>query len=255
MMLLQGGAATEAPVKVGFPLIDIATGISAAEAILAAVVRRLRGDTSPIAIDVSMVDSALALMSGPAAAAIATGRAPRRVGNRGFVGSPGADTFATANGHISVAANTMGQFAILCRLLGRSDLAVPPHVPCPGLASDAFLTDVATEELRSALAEAFTGAEAHKLESMLNAEGVPAARVRDLHTWKLAASFNAVTDGCIRSRYCVQSSRKRRSIRDPRDGEHPLIVDDLGERVPVCSAELDVIEMYLDNICRVVGPK
>ena len=182
MMLLQGSAATTTPVKVGFPVIDIATGISAAEAILAAVVRRLRGDTSPIAIDVSMVDSALALMSGPAAATLAAGRVPKRVGNRGFVGSPGADTFATLNGHISVAANTMGQFAVLCRLLGQPDLADPPHIP-PGLAPDAFLTDLATEELRSALADAFAGAEADKLESMLNAEGVPAARVRDLHEY------------------------------------------------------------------------
>jgi crotonobetainyl-CoA:carnitine CoA-transferase CaiB-like acyl-CoA transferase len=182
MMALQGSAATETPMKVGFPVIDIATGISAAEAILAAVIRRLRGDTSPIAIDVSMVDSALALMSGLAAATLASGKSPERVGNRGFVGSPGADTFATANGYISVAANTMGQFAILCRLLGRPDLAAPPHVPI-GLAADVFLADLATEELRSALASAFAKAEAEELESMLNAEGVPAARVRDLHEY------------------------------------------------------------------------
>lgn len=182
MMTLQGNPATETPVKVGFPVVDIATGISAAEAILAAVIRRLRGDTSPIAIDVSMVDSALALMSGPAAMTLATGRGPKRVGNRGFVGSPGADTFATSNGYIAVAANTMGQFATLCRLLGRPGLSAPPHIPGE-LAADAFLTDLATEKLRSALADAFANAEADKLESMLNAEGVPAARVRDLHEY------------------------------------------------------------------------
>src|SRR5262249_39499694 len=84
MMSLQGGPSTDGPGKVGFPVIDIATGMSAAEAILAAVVRRLRGDTSPITIDVSMVDAALALMSGPAAATVAAGKAPARVGNRGF---------------------------------------------------------------------------------------------------------------------------------------------------------------------------
>jgi len=196
MMTLQGTAATTTPVKVGFPVIDIATGISAAEAILAAVVRRLRGDTSPIAIDVSMVDSALALMSGPAATTLATGRVPKRVGNRGFVGSPGAETFATRNGHISVAANTMGQFAILCRLLGQPDLAAPPHIPA-GLAPDAFLTDLATEELRSALADAFAGAEADKLESMLNAEGVPAARVRDLHEYLAEAYLDTPGIGVV----------------------------------------------------------
>ncbi len=179
MMHLQSGTGTENPVKVGFPVIDIATGISAAEAILAAVIRRLRGDTSPISIDVSMIDSALALMSGPAAATLATGKAPPRVGNRGFVGSPGAETFATSDGHISVAANTMKQFATLCRVLGRADLAAPPHIP-GGLAPDAFLFNLATDALRRELTQAFAAARADRLETMLNSEGVPAARVRDL---------------------------------------------------------------------------
>jgi crotonobetainyl-CoA:carnitine CoA-transferase CaiB-like acyl-CoA transferase len=182
MMALQSTPGTDAPVKVGFPVIDIATGISAAEAILAAVIRRLRGDTSPITIDVSMVDAALALMCGPAAATLATGKAPERVGNRGFVGSPGAETFATSDGHISVAANTMKQFAALCRLLGRQELSAPPHIPS-GLAADAFLTNLATDALRSALSAAFAAAKADTLEAALNAEGVPAARVRDLREY------------------------------------------------------------------------
>ena len=160
-------------------MIDIATGISAAEAILAAVVRRLRGDNGPITLDVSMVDSAVALMSGPAAMALAGGQPPERVGNRGFVGSPGAETFATSDGHISVAANTMGQFSALCHLLGRPELAGPPHIPA-GLADDAFLANVATDPLRLALREAFASASAHDLETKLNAANVPAARVRDL---------------------------------------------------------------------------
>jgi crotonobetainyl-CoA:carnitine CoA-transferase CaiB-like acyl-CoA transferase len=179
MMQLQG---TGGPMKVGFPVVDIATGISAAEAILAAVVRRLRGDTSPITIDVSMVDSALALMCGHVAATLATGKVPERVGNRGFVGSPGAETFATSDGHISVAANTMRQFATLCRLLARPDLAAPPYIP-GGLAPDAFLNDLASDALRRELAAAFAAARADTLETTLNEEGVPAARVRDLREY------------------------------------------------------------------------
>lgn len=179
MMALQGGDAAATPVKVGFPVIDIATGISAAEAILAALIRRLRGDASPITLDVSMVDSALSLMSGPAAITLATGKPPERVGNRGFVGSPGAETFATTDGHISVAANTVAQFAALCRLLGRPELAAPPYVP-GGLPGDAFLADAATDVLREALGQAFATTDATALETALNAAGVPAARVRDL---------------------------------------------------------------------------
>lgn len=179
MMTLQGSGVDEPPVKVGFPVIDIATGISAAEAILAALIRRLRGDKAAITLDVSMVDCALALMSGPVANTLATGKAPARVGNRGFVGSPGAETFATADGHISVAANTMGQFTTLCRLLGRPELANPPHVPA-GLSAGAFLANCATDDLRAQLAQAFSAVQAEALEQALNEAGVPAAKVRDL---------------------------------------------------------------------------
>ncbi|MEX0957016.1 MAG: CoA transferase [Rhizobiaceae bacterium] len=179
MMALQGASAGEAPVKVGFPVIDIATGMSAAEGIMAAIVRRLRGDKAPITLDVSMVDCALALMSGPTANTLATGKAPERVGNRGFVGSPGAETFATADGHISVAANTMGQFRTLCRKLGRPELAKPPHVP-DGLGDGAFLANAATDDLRSELASAFAAMSADALETALNENGVPSSKVRDL---------------------------------------------------------------------------
>lgn len=126
-----------------------------------------------------MLDSALSLMSGHAAATVATGQAPKRVGNRGFVGSPGADTFATLDGHISVAANTVRQFGYLCRAIGRPDLAAPPHIPA-SLAADAFLSDLATDALRAELATAFAASRAEDLERDLNAQGVPAARVRDI---------------------------------------------------------------------------
>lgn len=182
MMTLQGGDPDGAPVKVGFPVIDIATGMTAASAILAALLRRARGDQAPITLDVSMADSSLLLMSSMASQVRATGAAPARVGNRGFVGSPGADTFATKDGHVSTAANTCGQFRRLCRLLGRPDLAEPPHLPA-GLPEGAFLADMATGPLREALAAAFATAEAAPLEAALIAEGVPAARVRDLHEY------------------------------------------------------------------------
>ncbi|MEC9344826.1 MAG: CoA transferase [Pseudomonadota bacterium] len=179
MMALQGAAAGEPPVKVGFPVVDIATGMSGAQAILAALLRRARGDTAPITLDVSMIDSALVLMAGVAAQTRATGKAPPRIGNRGFVGSPGADTFATRDGFVSVAANTMGQYARMCGALGRPDLAAPPHVPA-GLAPSAFLNDMATPELRTQLAAAFAAMDSAPLEAALIAGGVPAARVRDV---------------------------------------------------------------------------
>ena len=73
----------------------------------------------------------------------------------------------------------MGQFRTLCRLLGRPELAAPPHIPA-GLAPDSFLVDLATENLRDLLGQAFAAADAAVLEGDLNAAGVPAARVRNL---------------------------------------------------------------------------
>ena len=64
MMSLQGDDPKAPPIKVGFPVIDIATGMSAAQAILAALLRRARGDQGKIVLDVSMVDASLLLMGG-----------------------------------------------------------------------------------------------------------------------------------------------------------------------------------------------
>ena len=179
MMSLQGDDPCAPPVKVGFPVIDIATGMTAAQAILAALLRRARGDRSAITLDVSMADSALVLMEGAVASTRATGAAPARVGNRGFAGSPGSDTFPTRDGYVAVGANTMSQFRSLCRVLGRPELAEPPHLPA-GLAPGAFLTGMGAPALRASLAEAFAQADAAVLEVALAGEGVPVSRVRDL---------------------------------------------------------------------------
>ncbi len=182
MMALQGGDGTGEPVKVGFPVIDMAAGMSAAQAILAALLRRARGDMAPITLDVSLADSALLLMSGLATTVQATGKSPARAGNRGFVGSPGSDTFPTRDGWISVGANTMGQFRRLCAIIGREDLATPPWVPA-GIDDNGFLTNLATPDLRAAMVAAFAGHGADDLESRFAASGVPAARVRDLQDY------------------------------------------------------------------------
>jgi crotonobetainyl-CoA:carnitine CoA-transferase CaiB-like acyl-CoA transferase len=184
MMSLQGDDPTAPPMKVGFPVIDIGTGLAAAKAILAAVVRRLRGDTSPIVLDVSMVDASALLMVGMVASYWLGGAAPRRVGNRGFVGSPGADTFPTADGWISTAANTRGQFEAMCRVLGRVEIitnaTLLPKLPD---SRDGFLTDLASEALRNELVRAFAAASASAWEERLTAAGVAASKVHTLPSY------------------------------------------------------------------------
>ncbi len=181
LMAMQGDESHgEDPIKIGFPVIDAATGMTAATAIVSALLRRARGDTSPIELDVSMIDSALVLNGMMVAGTRAAGKPLGRAGNRGFVASPGADTLPTKDGYISLGANTFGQFRKLCETIGRPELAAAPYLP-EGLPEDGFLTNLATSELRDALIDAMESFEALDLEERLLAKGVPAAKVRNLH--------------------------------------------------------------------------
>jgi crotonobetainyl-CoA:carnitine CoA-transferase CaiB-like acyl-CoA transferase len=184
MMSLQGDDPKAPPIKVGFPVIDIATGMSAAQAILAALLRRARGDQGRIVLDVSMVDASALLMGGMVANYWLTGVAPARVGNRGFVGSPGADTFPTADGWISTAANTFGQFGALCQVLGRADIlddrTLMPKLPP---SRDSFLTGLASDALREQLVAAFARDTSAAWEEKLTAAGVPASKVHTVASY------------------------------------------------------------------------
>lgn len=184
MMSLQGDDPQAPPVKVGFPVIDIGTGMLAANAILAALLRRARGDQAPIVLDVSMVDASALLMVGAVANYWLSGIAPRRVGNQGFVGSPGADTFPTAEGWISTAANTLRQFQTMCRVLGRPDIvtdkALLPTLPD---SPEGFLSDLGNKAVRAELVKAFATASATVWEERLAAAGVPASKVQTVPSY------------------------------------------------------------------------
>jgi crotonobetainyl-CoA:carnitine CoA-transferase CaiB-like acyl-CoA transferase len=184
MMSLQGDDPAAPPMKVGFPVIDIGTGMLAANAILAALLRRARGDQTPITLDVSMVDASTVLMEGAVANYWLSGVAPRRVGNRGFVGSPGADTFPTADGWISTAANTRRQFEVLCSVLGRADIltdrALLPTLPD---SPEGFMSDLGSTAVRQELIKAFATDSATAWEGRLATAGVPASKVETVASY------------------------------------------------------------------------
>jgi crotonobetainyl-CoA:carnitine CoA-transferase CaiB-like acyl-CoA transferase len=184
MMSLQGDNPEAPPMKVGFPVVDIGTGMLAASAILAALLRRARGDQAPITLDVSMVDASALMMVGAVANYWLSGTAPSRVGNRGFVGSPGADTFPTADGWISTAANTLRQFQVMCGVLGRpdipSDKTLLPKLPD---SPDGFLSDLGSKAVRGELVKAFATDTAAAWEERLAAAGVPASKVQTVPSY------------------------------------------------------------------------
>lgn len=179
-MMLLNGEEGGPPTKVGFPVIDMATGLFGALSVLAALHQRTTCNTGSH-INASLVQSALQIMRPLVMRVLSTDRDAPRAGNRGFSGSPGAATFRCADGWLAIAANTQTQFRRLCNLLELADVADNPAlVSLVGQGGATNVVAVDPSALARRLDEALALHRADDLEPRLNAAGVPAARVRSL---------------------------------------------------------------------------
>jgi crotonobetainyl-CoA:carnitine CoA-transferase CaiB-like acyl-CoA transferase len=107
---------------------------------------------------------------------LASGRAPERIGNRAYSGSPGGGQFRCRDGLLAVAANTRSQLLRLADALGlRAE--VEPLVPG---GERAFAGGEHRERIVSLLSERFAEDDVRTWETRLNRLGVPAAAMRDL---------------------------------------------------------------------------
>ena len=182
MMMMSGDESHGDPIKVGFPVIDVAAGLLAAMAIVAAVRRRDQGGGGQY-IDASMVQASLALMYTFTCACLTTGEEPERIGNRGYSGSPTADTYKCADGWLATAANTPAQFRKLAAALGLEELCTDPRaldLEAFNAPNGGFVVAKDLDYLRARFRAAFATRSASEMETALNAIGVPAARVRTL---------------------------------------------------------------------------
>lgn len=188
MTMLAGGEDDD-PIKVGFPVIDSATGVLAALAIIAAIRRRdLTGAGE--SIDVSMLGAALQLMYPMTVASMATGKPPARVGNVGYSGSPGAETFPCRDGLLALGANTPQQMLALGTVLGIRD----QFERLLEGQTRGFVESTHGPQLRELIRAAMADRSASDLEQALNAAQVPAARVRDLAQSVLEAEQQGVIE-------------------------------------------------------------
>ena len=186
MMMMAGDDEDAPPVKVGFPVIDVAVGMLGALSITAALHKRNAG--APLAragqhIDASMLQASMMLMYPHACTYLTHGTEPRRVGNRGYTGSPAADTYRCADGWLSTAANTPAQFRLLAGVLGLEALcddAALLDIDAFNAPQGGFVVARDLPALQERLRAAFAGRSAADMEARLNAVGVPAARVRRL---------------------------------------------------------------------------
>lgn len=182
MMMMSGEETQDGPVKVGFPVIDVAAGLLSAMAIVASLRRRdLEGAGQYI--DASMVQASLALMYPMTSACLTTGKDPQRLGNRGYSGSPTADTYRCKDGWLATAANTPAQFRRLTAKLGLEQLcddARALDLEAFNAPHGGFVVARDYEYLRGKFRHAFAQRSATEMEELLNASGVPAARVRTM---------------------------------------------------------------------------
>src|SRR4029079_13117466 len=109
------------PQKVGVPIVDIMTGMYAAIAVLAALARR--GETGQGEfIDIGMLDVGVSFLANQAMNFLISGKPPRRAGNAHPNIQP-QDVFRARDGYLALAVGNDEQFARLCRVLDRPDLA------------------------------------------------------------------------------------------------------------------------------------
>ncbi len=180
MMMMAGEGEDAPPMKVGFPVVDVAVGILGSLSITAALHRRAR-DGAGQYIDASMVQASLMLMYPNASAFMSSGTEPQRLGNRGYSGSPTADTYRCADGWLATAANTPGQFRKLTAVLGLDALcedSTALDLDAFNAPGGGFVVARDLEFLRAQFRAAFAMRSAAEMETTLNAVGVPAARVR-----------------------------------------------------------------------------
>jgi len=109
------------PVKVGVAVADVFTGLYAAIAILGALSHRDRTGEGQH-IDLALLDTQVAVLANQAMNYLVTGAAPKRLGNSHPNIVP-YQVFAASDGHLIVAVGNETQFARMCEVIGRAELA------------------------------------------------------------------------------------------------------------------------------------
>jgi formyl-CoA transferase/CoA:oxalate CoA-transferase len=166
------GAADGPPFRVGVAVGDIATGMSAVQGILAALVARGRTGRGQ-RVDIAMLDAVTALLTYQASSAFATGETPVRMGNRHPSIAP-YDTFAAADGEFVLSVGNDEQFRRLSGVLRRPALAEDARFQTN--ADRVTHSDALRRELSALLAD-WTRAD---LLAALKEAGVPSAAVRTI---------------------------------------------------------------------------
>jgi crotonobetainyl-CoA:carnitine CoA-transferase CaiB-like acyl-CoA transferase len=160
------------PTKLGVPVGDLAAGMFAAHAILAALLERSRTGVGRY-IDVALNDSLLALLTYQAGRYFATGEPPQREGNYHSTIAP-YGTFATRDGHLNLAVGSDEQYHRFCEALQAPELGSDPR----------FTTNADRQasrlDLRVEIERRLTRRSTGEWLARMEAAGIPAGPIHDL---------------------------------------------------------------------------
>jgi formyl-CoA transferase len=115
------GDATTGPMRMGTPVVDLATGMYSAIGILMALYERARSGRGQY-LDMTLHDCGMALLHPQAANFFLNGQRPMPLGNPHPNLAP-YEKFRSRTGEIFIAIGNDGQFRKLCELAGRPELA------------------------------------------------------------------------------------------------------------------------------------
>ncbi|SOH93546.1 formyl-CoA transferase [Monaibacterium marinum] len=171
LMSVNGDVGGEG-LRLGIPLVDIGTGLSAMIGITMALYEREKSGLGQF-IDMTLYDVAVSLLHPHAANWFLGGKTPAPTGNAHPNITP-YDVFPTKGAKIYIAAGNDGQFARMCAVIGAEDLLQDPRF------SDHPARNGHRAELRAALIPYFAEWDGKELAEALMAKAVPAGPVLDV---------------------------------------------------------------------------
>ncbi|SMF30188.1 formyl-CoA transferase [Tistlia consotensis] len=171
-LMSVNGDQTTGPLRLGVPMVDIATGMSAAFGIMAALYERARSGEGQF-LEVSLYDTAISLVYPHGANYLLSGKPPRRWGNPHPNVCP-YDKFSARDGELFLGVGNDGQFAKLCAALADPEMAADPRFRSN---SDRLAN---REALRERLEALLAEHDAEPVCRMLMERGVPAGPVNEL---------------------------------------------------------------------------
>ena len=160
------------PTRVGTSTGDLSAGLFATIGMIAALYDRKTTGLGQ-KVDISMLDSQVALLENAISRYVATGEVPGRLGSRHPSIAPFA-AFATKDGHIAIAAGNDDLFARVARVIGREDLVT----------DERFTNNpkrvVNHEPLHEEMEIALSGKPSKEWLALLDAAGVPSGPLNNV---------------------------------------------------------------------------